>query len=354
MRSRLVLATVLFHFATLEVKGNSYGIEGYSEWATDSTLDWFIELKESLAEEIDNIGSNIQWSQWNDHGDQAHDQYSFNWVSWDWSDFNSIWTDIEWSNDWHDDSNWSGDFNEASQQPLRYSRQPPPPSTDSPPIFIDIEKYWTGDPNTDWCRDTWHPQKISTEWQEKIDEFYRSGNITNWGTFPEQVMVVSDLRNINLNDPEALPSMFKSETNYYCTEALCKSHLKARKRLDPGKLVEQTWRFMDIYRRIDCMDCFCRSQSKKDLDEVLSITKDYLKKNEFLKYIVTPDTPEEVAMYFRGLEASLGLENVVHQTYSMYTPLLSMDQATEGPGKDALQINKYAELAHGIYNFCNE
>ena len=80
----------------------------------------------------------------------------------------------------------------------------------------------------------------------------------------------------------------------------------------------------------------------------------HLKKNEFLSYTVTPETPKEVENYFNRLKVSLGLENVELSAENGYTTLLTMDQAIEGPGRDALQINKYTELAHGLYNFCGK
>lgn len=56
--------------------------------------------------------------------------------------------------------------------------------------------------------------------------------------------------------------------------------------------------------------------------------------------------------YYRELEVLLGLEQARRSAEKVYTTLMSIEQAVEGPGRDAMDIQAIAELRHGIYNFC--
>ena len=385
MHSRVLLILVIVSIqfvatdAAKKKKKDKNDSDGYSidsgpaDSEFESSMDWFLELQSNLADTIDE--EIAQWEQsteenvynWNDWNPWDEDDFWNNWdldhsqettidngieSLWDLDDFDSIWTDIEW-NEWASNE-WMG-FSHTVTQPIVYNTEAPDTiTTEEPPVFIDIDQYWSGDVYTDWCKDTWISQPIPEDWQYAIDEFKRSGNITNWCVYPGQVMLVSDLSNINLNDPYTLPSIFNSVLGEYCTDQICQNHLEKRKRLRPDRLVERTWRFMDIYRRIDCRSCFCSSDSKKKLDEVMGITKDHLKKNEFLSYIVTPETPKEVEIYFNRLKVTLGLENVELSAENKYNPLLTMKQAIEGPGKDAITITEYTELTHALYHYCDE
>ena len=409
MRSRVLLILVIVSIqfvatdAAKKKKKDKNDNDGYSidsgpaDSEFESSMDWFLELQGSLADiQDDEINEQGQWSKvsddnwntwdsrpaqapgyWSSWDQESEDIIDWSsdgggfWSTWDndqdpqskpgsdswghWGDFDSFWTDIEWSL-WDAVQEWSyGLSNTVTPQPPGYfTMKPPPPATEEPPVFIDIDQYWSGDVYTDWCKDTWISQPISEDWQNAIDEFKRSGNITNWCVYPGQVMLVSDLSNINLNDPYALPTIFDHELWYYCNEQTCQRHLEKRKMLRPDRLVERTWRYMEIYRRIDCRSCFCSSDSKKKLDEVMGITKDHLKKNEFLSYIVTPETPKEVEIYFNRLKVTLGLENEELSAENKYNPLLTMKQAIEGPGKDAITITEYTELTHALYHYCDE
>ena len=299
-----------------------------SSWSGDT--DW-----DSLTQWID-ASSTLTWNAWRD------------WEDW------SAWTiNSDWETFGFDEYFWGNDV-EFPVPPGGYG---PPGSNMLPFESIDLisgDRYWTNDPDLNWCKDNWFPQRVEDPtWADMIAEFMVSGNITNWCIFPGQVMVISDLSNVNLNDPNALPSMF-TEVSGHCTEGVCKRQLENRKILDPGKLVERVWRLMDVYKQIGCPECFCDSMEKAELETVMAITKDHLKNNEFLAHNTTSETPENVATYFNGLKESLGLGNVTLPAEKSYIPLLDMDQAIDGPGQNVLQINKYAELAHGLHNFCGK
>ena len=356
LRLALTLVTMTTLFLAMEGKrkqasNTGYNIDGYL--SDDGTLDWFIELRESIAEEETHglVAGGAGGPPGDQFGDE--DQPYESWFDWnDWADFNSIWQDQDW-NSW--DVDWDLHHTEPPKLPFTYA--PQYKNTESSTAMININDYWRDDPWTDFCKDDWISEPISHEWQELIDEFVKSGNITNWCTSAEQVMVMTDLSNVNLNDPAALPRMFRSELELYCSVELCRTQSENRKQLDPGKLVARTLRMMDIYRRIDCVSCFCSTDTRDRLGEVIAITKDHLIKNEFLRYVVTSQTPEDVVIYFKGLEASLGLKTVKEEDlnrYKTYVPLLDMDQAIEGPGQIVLQIYQYQELGHGLYNFCGK
>ena len=347
---------------------NSWGMESLGSW-TSWGNDWYASWSQDYSSSWsawDGWSSTDVWSPWDDDyqwlSDWSYDDYTDDleddlittWSSfgWDWSDFNSIWTDIEWNV-------WTGWGNYLTEIPL-YSeayttyRRPIPSPTLTPPVYLDIEKYWSGDPYTDWCRESWDGEILSDELQVEVEEFLGSGNITNWCLFPGQVMVVSDLSNLNINDPGELPSMFLHDLPDYCTAGVCQRHLLKRSRFDAVKLVEQTLRIMNIYRRLDCLSCFCKSQNRDTLDKVLAITKDHLRKTGVMGYTTTEESPQEVVTYFQELKLAVGLEDVEQPPRKKYITLLDMDQAIEGPGKDVLQIKKYADLAKGIYYYCSK
>ena len=303
----------------------------FDHWS--NLIDYEYGADENLVDQ--DQWSNYDWTNWGD------------WGSWDWT----AWNDHgDWGNYGFDDYFWGDDVDFPSPGDSGYSESDMFGFEEM--ALIDVEQYWTDDPKLNWCMNEWYPERVEDPWWvDLISEFMQSGNITNWCVFPGQVMVISDLSNVNLNDPDALPRIFK-EIQGHCTEGVCKRQLENRKILDTSKLVDRVWRLMDIYKQMGCPECFCDSQEKKDLEVVMAITKDHLKNNEFLSYNTTSETPGDVAFYFSELKGSLGLDNVTLPTEKRYTTLLSMDQATKGPGKDALKINKYAELAQGLYNFC--
>ena len=354
---------------------NSWGMESLGSW-TSWGNDWYTSWSQDFSSSWSSWGSWDTWSSmdtWNpwdddyqwlsdwspdDYMDSFEDDYSTSWASfgWDWSDFNSIWTDIEW-NVWNGWNGWDLYFTEMPSytEPYTAYRRPRTlPPTLEPPVYLDIEKYWSGDPYTDWCRESWDGEILSDDLQVEVEEFMESGNITTWCLFTGQVMLVSDLSNLNLNDPGELPSMFIHDLPDYCTAGVCRRHLLKRSRFDAVKLVEQTLRIMNIYRRLDCLSCFCKSQNRATLDKVLAITKDHLKKTGVMSYTTTEESPEEVVTYFQELKLAVGLEDVEQPPRKKYTTLLDMDQAIEGPGKDVLRIKKYADLAKGIYYYCSK
>ncbi|KAL5249608.1 hypothetical protein ACHWQZ_G018466 [Mnemiopsis leidyi] len=341
----------------------SWENDWYASWSQDFSNSW---SSWDLGDTWSPWDSDYQWlSDWSyddyymEEGDHAN---NFDWSTfdWDWSDFNSIWTDIEWQA-WSDTGMYNyftdvdfGLFPESYTTVPLFYKTPARGPTSTPPIYLDIEKYWTGDVYTDWCRDSWVGEVLQEDLQVQVEEFLASGNITLWCTFPGQVMIVSDLSNLNLNDPEELPSLFKRDLPDYCSVKVCQRHLLKRTRFNAVELVEQTLRVMNIYRRMDCMSCFCKSQKREVLDKVLAITKDHLKKTGVLGYITTEGTPDDVTTYFQELKEAVGLENVELPDRKKYTPLLDMDQAIRGPGTAVPQIKKYMDLAKGIHFYCSK
>ena len=306
------------------------------------------------------------WSSWDDSW-SLMDEHTINWNSWsdthhwaqfDWSDWGD-WNLWDWST-WDIDSDWEVfGFEEYF---WHNNIDFPSPTGDygggllpfDEVELLNIQQYWTDNEDLNWCKDNWWPERVEDpDWAKMIQEFLISGNITNWCVFPGQVMVISDLRNLNLNDPNALPRIFK-EIEGHCTESMCRRQLENRRRLNPGQFVERVWKLIAIYKQFGCPECFCDSKEKKELETVMAITKDHLKKNEFLSFNTTVETPEEVQAYFEELKEDLGLLSLDLPDEKTYIPLLDMDQAIEGPGQNAVQINKISELQHGIYEFCGK
>ena len=373
------------------------GWDSYADWSYDWDLwgdndwgGWFdnmgsmnISQDASLPHSSDTFQVNL-WSDWDWTQELPGMDRAKNWNSWspwevdeeaDWNHWPGLsqWTlyggstTVDWTN-WGDWGKWEwsywnmySEWHKFSFEEYLWSNSQKFPSSPGSKEksnvnkdLISVEQYWTNDPELNWCKDDWFPDRVEDPaWAELITEFMLSGNITNWCIFPGQVMVISDFSNVNLNDPNALPRMF-TEVVGHCTEGVCRRQMENRKILDPGKFVKRLWRLMEVYKQIGCPECFCDSTEKKELEIFMAITKDYLKNNEFLAYSTTSETPENVATYFNGLKESLGLGSVTTSPEKSYIPLLDMDQAIDGPGQHALQINKYAEVANGLRNFCGK
>ncbi|KAL5249609.1 hypothetical protein ACHWQZ_G018467 [Mnemiopsis leidyi] len=327
----------------------SSGVDTYSssnfwdEWTWDDTSFGTVEGWGDFSSQ------EIEWSDWVDTSQwTSYDWTSWgDWDSWDWGswDIASDWESFGfeeyfWNNN-IDFPSPTGDYG-GGLLPFEEMK------------LLNIDQYWTNNEDLNWCKDEWYPERVEDpDWADMIKEFFLSGNITNWCIFPQQLMVISDLRHLNLNDPNALPRMFR-EIEGHCTEGMCRRQLEKRKRLKPDKLTERVWKLMAVYTQMGCPECFCDSKEKKELETAMAITKDHLKQNEIMSFNTTSNTPKDVETYFTELKKDLGLLTSDLPKEKAYIPLLDMEQAIDGPGRHAVQINKISELQHGIYEFCGK
>ena len=220
--------------------------------------------------------------------------------------------------------------------------------------LINIDNYWTDNEDLNWCREDWKPD-VTTEIEllDFVEDFVNSGNITNWCIAPGQVLVLTDLRNRDLNDPNGLPDIFRSKyAAIVCTKAICQRKLEQRANFDAGKLVNFVWRLMDAFKATGCKSCFCKSTELQELEMVLAITKDYLRKHVVLAYNTTAETPQDVANYYEDIKLGAGLAGVAFDPEKRYKTLYDMEDAVNGPGRASLNIQAHSELTHGILLFC--
>ena len=293
---------------------SAFWSEGLDPWSTAEEDPWSSSDMDSWSSDSTNPD---EWSYYS-----TDDEWTFDMWSWG--------SDTEW-NMWSSWSPWT-----------MYE-------------LINIDNYWTEHEELNWCKDDWQPD-ITTESRllDLVEDFVSSGNITNWCIAPGQVLVLTDLRNRDLNDPNGLPDIFRTEfAPIICTKKICERRLEQRNSFNAGKMINLVWRLMESFKAMGCKKCFCESEEREELETVLSITKDYLRKHVILSYNTTLETPRDVAIYFQEMKVGAELADVTPDPAKNYIPLMTMDEAVNGPGRASLDIQAHTELTHGITLFCN-
>jgi len=163
-------------------------------------------------------------------------------------------------------------------------------------------------------------------------------------------MVVTDLSNADLNDPNGLPSLF-----YWirspCTYGICEGHYFGSKVGDITQLMKSTWSFLEIFKEMGCRECFCDSPERRLLGTVIEESVEYLKEERFLTYKVAEQATGFAKSYFNRIKESLGL--VGRESFLTF-PVLVYDryQVMDGPGVIARDIFQFTNIAESVKVFC--
>ena len=325
MSGILLIGFLVLEGSLAQVSGE-WSYQGWSHFNLDSTLV------------IDSSGSWSSWSSSLDWGDFEWDE-NIEWPTVDWSSLtpdglSSSWAD-DWADDWVDGWSSSGTFD-----------------------MVDVNQHWTDDASLNWCRDSWVPDRVTdSNWDWMVEEFINSGDISVWCTFTGAVFLISDLRNANLNKKEDLPSMF-GYSSQPCTREMCFRHLAdQRQGMRIEDMVKRVWGYLDIFKQLDCPDCFCGDPLiREELERVSSVAKDYLKVFKILNHNTVAETPIEVKEYFDELKKMYLLDVAPQQDPTYARPLITlmdMETAMAGPGAAAMEITLLREMEHGIAEFCD-